>query len=371
MQSKINSFFKPPSSLSVERSNSPPVFSDDENDELATWEKSQHTIVNTYTRRPSNFNGNDKKKESGDDKFDKPISETRVSREECGSNGRNLNKKRSYAQFHLELGQSDFLLHACSICGVKYSPGDEADERNHSIFHKNFTLGNGNFHGIFLTSSFILQGWRNERVVHVPNVERSRVILVLDSDPLAQRNKVQEVVKMMETELGGGWIFHKLCKVYLFISSQRIAGCLVAEPIKEAFEVLSYPVGERQDGAIAKRRRSNPSKLQFGEIVLEREVIKRAPSEVLHENHTGVILCKKEAVHAVCGIRAIWVTPSNRRKGIATQLLEAVRKSFSKGYVTEKSQLAFSQPSSDGQALASNYIGTRSFLVYKTGNLCR
>ncbi|KAK8336998.1 hypothetical protein V6Z12_A09G155600 [Gossypium hirsutum] len=327
MQSKINSFFKPPSSsLSVELSNSPPVFSDDENDELATWEKSQHTIVNTYTRRPSNFNGNDKKKESGDDKFDKPISETRVSRDECGSNGRNLNKKRSYAQFHLELGQSDFLLHACSICGVKYSPVDEADERNHSIFHKNFTLG--------------------------------------------VQFKVQEVVKMMETELGEGWIFHKLCKVYLFISSQRIAGCLVAEPIKEAFEVLSYPVGERQDGAIAKRR-SNPSKLQFGEIVLEREVIKRAPSEVLHENHTGAILCKKEAVHAVCGIRAIWVTPSNRRKGIATQLLEAVRKSFSNGYVTEKSLLAFSQPSSDGQALASNYIGTRSFLVYKTGNLCR
>ncbi|KAK5830805.1 hypothetical protein PVK06_014600 [Gossypium arboreum] len=96
------------------------------------------------------------------------------------------------------------------------------------------------------------------------------------------------------------------------------------KPINEVFEVLSYPVGERQDGAIAKRR-SNPIKLQFGEIVLEREVIKRAPSEVLHENHTGAILCKKEAVHAVCGIRAIWVTPSNRRKGIATQLLEAVR----------------------------------------------
>lgn len=99
----------------------------------------------------------------------------------------------------------------------------------------------------------------------------------------------------------------------------------MAEPIKEAFEVLPSPVGERQDGAIAKRRRSNPSKLQFGEIVLEREVIKRAPSEVSHENHTGAILCKKETVHAVCGIRAIWVTPSNRRKGIATQLLEAAR----------------------------------------------
>ncbi|TYH63143.1 hypothetical protein ES332_D07G169700v1 [Gossypium tomentosum] len=30
-------------------------------------------------------------------------------------NGRNLNKKRSNAQFHLELGQSDFLLHACQL----------------------------------------------------------------------------------------------------------------------------------------------------------------------------------------------------------------------------------------------------------------
>ncbi|XP_022766972.1 protein CHROMOSOME TRANSMISSION FIDELITY 7 [Durio zibethinus] len=357
MQSKINSFFKP-SSISIEPSNSPPVFSDDENDELATWEKSQHTIVNTYTRRPSKIQGNESKKESSNEKFENPISENGFSKKKCGSNARNLNKKRSYAQFHLELGQSDFLLHGCSTCGVKYSPGDEADEKNHSIFHKNFTLG------------IQFKGWRNERVVHMPKVEGGRVILVLDSDPVAQRNKVQEVVKMMEIELGGGWIFHKLCKLYLFVSSQRISGCLVAEPIKEAFRVLSCSVGEKHGGAPAKQKRLNSSKLQFGEIVLQREVIKRAPSEVLNENHNGAIVCGEEAIPAVCGIRAIWVAPSNRRKGIATQLLEAVRKSFCMGFVIEKSQLAFSQPSSDGQALASHYIGTGSFLVYKTTNWC-
>ncbi|GMI96710.1 CHROMOSOME TRANSMISSION FIDELITY 7 [Hibiscus trionum] len=359
MQSKINSFFKPPSSMLNERSNSPPQFCDDENDELAIWEKSQHTIVNTYTRRASKFERIDKKKESNDEKSENPISENRVSREECSSNGRNLNKKRSYAQFHLELGQSNFLLQGCSICGVKYSPGDEADEKNHTVFHKNFTLG------------IQFKGWRNERVVHTPNGERGRVILVLDSDPVAQRNKVQEVVKMMETELGEGWIFHKLCKVYIFVLSQRIAGCLVAEPIKEAFEVLSCSVGERGDGATQKKVRSNPGKLQFGDIVFQREVIKRAPSEVSHESRNGAILCKKEAIRAVCGIRAIWVTPCNRRKGIATQLLEAVRESFCRGYGIGKSELAFSEPSSDGEALASKYIGTTSFLVYKTGNLCR
>ena len=114
-------------------------------------------------------------------------------------------------------------------------------------------------------------------------------------------------------------------QVYLFVSSQRIAGCLVAEPIKEAFKVLSCSVDERHGVAPAKQTRLNSSKLQFGDFILQREVIKRVPSEVLNENHTGAIVCEREAIPAVCGIRAVWVTHSNRRKGIATQLLEAVR----------------------------------------------
>ena len=52
-----------------------------------------------------------------------------------------LNKKRSYAQFHLELGQSDFLLHTCATCGFKYAAGDEGDETVHKTFHKNYTHG--------------------------------------------------------------------------------------------------------------------------------------------------------------------------------------------------------------------------------------
>lgn len=41
------------------------------------------------------------------------------------------------------------------------------------------------------------------------------------------------------------------------------------------------------------------------------------------------------------------------------------RESLSSGCVLEKSQLAFSEPSSLGSAFGSNYFGTRSFLVYK------
>ncbi|KAH7557098.1 hypothetical protein JRO89_XS11G0046200 [Xanthoceras sorbifolium] len=355
MQPKISAFFNPSSSSS----NAPPLVSEVEDNELANWEKKEHIIVNTYKRRAPKSDGVslDGSKESLSGALKKPTSADLCLKPQL----KTLNKKRSYAQFHLELGQSDFLLHTCSTCGVKYAPGDEGDEKAHKTFHKDYTLG------------IQFKDWRNERVIHMPCVERGRIVLVLDCDPPAQMNKVQQVVKRMEIELGTGWIFHKLCKVYLFISSQRIAGCLVVEPIKEAFKVLSGTVDERTHVTSTKKTSVNLATLQFGEIMLQREVVKKGSSvncpKILDGNHNGAIFCEKETMPAVCGIRAIWVSPSNRRKGIASQLLDAVRRSFCMGFVVEKSQLAFSQPSSAGQALASNYFGTGSFLVYKPEKL--
>ncbi|XP_043815029.1 protein CHROMOSOME TRANSMISSION FIDELITY 7 isoform X3 [Manihot esculenta] len=210
---------------------------------------------------------------------------------------------------------------------------------------------------------------RNERVIHMPYSEEGRVVLVFGSDPFALRNKVQEVIKMMEIDLGEGWIFHKLCKVYLFISSRRVVGCVVAEPIKEAFKVLPCSVDRRSDGATAMNSKSDSSILRFGEIILQRETTKRAPAvsslEVLDGESNGAIVCEERAAPAICGIRAIWVTPSNRKKGIANQLLDAVRRSFCTGFTLQQSQIAFSPPTSAGKALASNYTGTASFMVYK------
>ncbi|MED6140544.1 Protein CHROMOSOME TRANSMISSION FIDELITY 7 [Stylosanthes scabra] len=70
----------------------------------------------------------------------------------------------------------------------------------------------------------------------MPTLKTDRIVLVLDTDPPAHRNKVEEVVRMMEIELGTGWILRQLCKVCLFISQHRIVGCLVAEPIKRSIQ---------------------------------------------------------------------------------------------------------------------------------------
>lgn len=73
----------------------------------------------------------------------KPNSDNCFSKPESTISGKTVikNKKRSYAQFHLELGQSDFLLHTCSTCGIKYAPGDKEDEKAHKTFHKDYTHG--------------------------------------------------------------------------------------------------------------------------------------------------------------------------------------------------------------------------------------
>lgn len=111
----------------------------------------------------------------------------------------------------------------------------------------------------------------------------------------------------------------------MFISSQRVAGCLVAEPIKKAYKLLSSSLTEKNN-LPAKEKKRTSSTLQFGGVSLQREVIKRKhvkhPEEGARE---GAILCENEAVPALCGIRAIWVSPSNRRKNIARSLLDAAR----------------------------------------------
>lgn len=362
MQKKIHSFFKP---LLEENSRNIVPASDD----LACdkeWRENQTQIFIKYTRKApaaelcpkdGTESGIRKCDELSGEELDKPRSEDEVLNTKYSS-GKILtsNKKRSYAQFHLDLGQSDFLLHTCSTCGIKYTKGDVVDEKVHNTFHKNYT------HGIQL------MGWRHERVVDMPSVKEGRIILVLNKDPPAQKKKIQEVIKIMEIELGDGWIYHDLCKVYLFISSRRVVGCLVAEEIDKAYRLVTDSSDHTSDVIIKNESKTKSAVLPFGGVNFLREVNKRAPSlrNCLEETSIGSIVCEEEALPACCGVRAIWVSPSNRRKHVASYLLDAVRQSFVDGSTLDRSQIAFSQPTSAGKALASKYAGTKSFLVYKT-----
>ncbi|GAB2289189.1 hypothetical protein Dimus_023492 [Dionaea muscipula] len=314
MQKKINSFFK-----STSAPKSPNLNPISENIVEDNWLNKQSDNDIKYTREASSqcrFTSGRTGGLNCEKDVDRPFLEDEKLKLVVSSE-KVLNRKRSYAQFHLKLGQSDFLLHTCSTCGIKYAKGDNEDEKLHGTFHRNYT------HGVQF------KGWRHERLIDMTLAGGDRIILVLNTDPPARRNKIHEVVKMMEIELGDGWMFHEECKVYFFVSSQRIAGCLVAEPISKAYKILSSSSDKSSGSTSLKEGISKPINLQFGEVCFRREVSKRLPSSrssaALHMNLPGAIFCEEEAVPAVCGIRAIWVSPSNRRKGIATYLLEALR----------------------------------------------
>ncbi|XP_051131261.1 protein CHROMOSOME TRANSMISSION FIDELITY 7-like [Andrographis paniculata] len=341
MQSKISEFFK----FSTSSPDPPPL-----NDDPSTITDEPEITV-TYKCR--NFNAESELDNDITNKESRENDSINFTKLDLGDNSRKvLNKKRKYAQLHLEVGQSDFLLHTCSACGFKYAPGDSTDEKVHKTFHKNYT------HGI------PFKGWRNESVIET--LEGGRIILVQNGDPPPQHNKVQEVVQMMEMELEDGWILNQHCRVYLYISSQRVSGCLVAEPIDKAYKIPSGALNETCNNVITKAKRRGSATLQFGNVCLQREIIRRNESPENGFNSDGVILCKEEAIPALCGIRAIWVTPANRRKHIASTLLDAVKKSFCSGLILDDTQVAFSQPASLGKALMSSYTRTGSFLVYTT-----
>ncbi|XP_042058859.1 protein CHROMOSOME TRANSMISSION FIDELITY 7-like [Salvia splendens] len=346
MQPKINAFFRPSPSYPPESPESSP-FSVDLCDAVAGKSTAEtESDISCKRSHSGRLEGETSKGQELEDKHTKL---------KQGKSSQVLNKKRNYAQMFLKVGQSDFLLHTCKVCSFQYAAGDEEDEKVHRTFHKNYT------HGL------PFKGWRNERVID--ELDKGRIILVQDGDPPSQFKKVEDVVRMMETELGEGWILNKQSKVYLFISLQRVCGCLVAEPIVKAYKLLSSSLGEKSHFPVKEKKRTS-STLQFGVVSLQREVIKKERFKHPDEGtHDGMVLCKNEAVPALCGIRAIWVSPSNRRKNIARSLLDAARNSFCTSMVLNHTDLAFSQPTTLGKALMSSYTRTNSFLVYTTANM--
>ncbi|KAM1006018.1 hypothetical protein FF1_002811 [Malus domestica] len=144
MQSKISAFFKPSSSSSYSSPNpaaAPPLLSNENDDELTIWENTQHQYCNTYKRRAPNPQSSGRDKNPVNQLPEKPFSDGNSGKPESTTLGRTVikNKKRSYAQFYLDYGQSDFNLHMCSTCGDKYTAGDEDDEKAHRTLTGHFT----------------------------------------------------------------------------------------------------------------------------------------------------------------------------------------------------------------------------------------
>ncbi|KAM9704082.1 N-acetyltransferase ESCO2 isoform 1-T2 [Menidia menidia] len=245
----------------------------------------------------------------------------------AASKERNLRRrkeKQDSDQLIIDAGQKQFGARTCVSCGMVYSADNPEDNFQHTQFHQRFL------------NSIKFVGWKKERVV--AEFWEGKIILVLPDDPKYAVKKAEDVRCVADSELG----FQQAtlsrpaqAKTFLFINSERlVVGCLVAEPIRQAYRVLEQP--DRQ---------------------------KDMRRDDFMERHRAWC-CSTVPEPALCGISRIWVFSLARRQGIATRMLDTVRSTFTYGSHLTKEEIAFSDPTPDGKLFATKYCGTPAFLVY-------
>ncbi|XP_038056898.1 N-acetyltransferase ESCO1-like isoform X2 [Patiria miniata] len=238
-----------------------------------------------------------------------------------------MTDKDGMEQMTMDLGQKRFGATSCEMCGMVYTAAHPEDEASHDKFHRKYL------------TSIKFPGWKKERLLQ--EFDDGRIIMVLHDDHKFQVKKVEEIRQLVDQELGflqGGEVACKTSsKVLLYITTEKkVAGCLIAEEISQGYRVIA-------DSSTGQRS---------------------SEEQELFEQQRAWC-CETKPERAVCGVSRIWVASQERRKQIATKLLDCLRNYFMFGTVLPKELIAFSDPTPDGKMLATAYMKTPRFLVYK------
>ncbi|KAI1288341.1 N-acetyltransferase ESCO1 [Halotydeus destructor] len=214
-------------------------------------------------------------------------------------------------QYAIDAGQMNFDGFTCKTCHMVYTPGEVTDETHHGEYHDTFVNG------------VKFPGWKKENVVkRISN--GSRIIAVHPTDKKYMLKKVDDLLTVADLELGIGVGVEQCMKntsmFLLYVSSdKRVAGFVAAEAIYEA-------------------------------------------NRLVCEDPLSVSLT---SYPARAGIARIWVHPNYRRKGVATEMLEALRVNFKIDRILRREEIAFSDPTNEGIAFAKTFTGTSNFLIFQ------
>ncbi|KAI9505503.1 hypothetical protein GGI25_000994 [Coemansia spiralis] len=247
-------------------------------------------------------------------------------------------------QTFLDFGQKPLVPEACTLCGMTFQRGREEDEALHNKFHRVWNQKQAKLlawdisttaddaesiiETVAYTSShlnetqpeIIPEGIATVRFVDIQGSSKREVQRALDILNIVNENL--GAVKLSYKDLA-----HRQRKIVLYISPKcRVEGCILAEMIENAYRV--------------------------------------SVDESAESVSDSSIRVSTDPMPATCGISRIWVAPHARRRGIASQMVDALCRRFIYGCQLCLGSLAFSQPTADGRALAERIFGRRDFLVY-------
>lgn len=94
-------------------------------------------------------------------------------------------------QYQLDVGQKEFGLRTCPQCEMQYSVHEPEDELLHMEYHNRVRV-------------LTFKGWNNERVVTQISEWNppGRIIYVCETDGKAKKDRVKEVMAMVDRDLG-------------------------------------------------------------------------------------------------------------------------------------------------------------------------
>jgi ribosomal protein S18 acetylase RimI-like enzyme len=157
---------------------------------------------------------------------------------------------------------------------------------------------------------------------------------------------VAEILDMVDTSLSSTSLSPEQlaeCKLFLFIAGRRVVGCAVATRISEAYRVVRRtPPPPPSSDSSSPPPPSSSDLLRFD-----------------GDSHASALFCSPKPSPAHLGVHRIFVSPSYRRCGVATMLLNAIAQRFIYGCPIPKMDVAFSQPTGDGQRLARKWTGAK------------
>jgi N-acetyltransferase len=239
-------------------------------------------------------------------------------------------------------------------CAMTYLPSSEADTALHNMYHNRHSAG------IELGKPFLKAAmkWCYE----VPQIPGS-VVVVDRKISLPGRKTVQRVLEVVNKELGSVDISEeelwsqrpvpgsddtdesRKCdryKAFLHVIDGKCVAIALAERIAKSYRVLPANAtgGNMMDleGNAGGKAMENP---QYP-----------TPSPVEHH----ALQLSRQTYPAVVGVSRIWTSKSFRRKGIANNLLDCVMNQFIYGLEIARNELAFSQPTDSGAALAKSWF---------------
>ncbi|KAG8630380.1 hypothetical protein KVT40_001999 [Elsinoe batatas] len=240
-------------------------------------------------------------------------------------------------QMQINLGSN--LQKTCKDCGMTFVRSDPGDIALHNKYHTR------NMNGVDLGKAF--RKWSDTNAVWKGS--EGRLMVVVDGASKSfEKRKAREVLDVVQTELGAVdipdydlWAVEEpgenekdgdaRYRAFLYMVGPSCVGLCLAKRISEAREVIS-PSAEDGIGAGAQEE---------------------------------ALTVADESRTVDTGISRIWTSKSHRKKGIGTALLDCVSRSFHPDRSVQKEEIAFSQPTTSGTALARKWFGKQyRWLVY-------